>query len=315
MDKDWLKFHRLSGYASFLLLAVMLSYALIIVFFGPQPVDARSYFNLARQGPVKALLVSVLNVPIALSAYFFIFLSLWKLLKDIDAQGVVVPVEELDLVDAKEMEGLKAALDSSDEPWLRLLNEHLYELKRRTHSITKLSTKGDRPQEQIDEWNTAVDTLEKNCNCYIKRNRFPTQGDRYGLLLKEHLVKILPSPLQGLGEEQLHAMKEERRQQGQQLKQAMAAFIGKAKSLSEDYHSFMAQHCVLNEKKAEVCAIFAKGRELYLGRQWDGAIAEFKKGLALVADDGPCLKFIERCEKFKKNPPGEDWDGTWEANW
>lgn len=238
-----------------------------------------------------------------------------KLLSDVDAQGLVVPVEDLDMVDAKELEGLQAALDSSDEDWLRLLNEHLYELKRRTHSVTKLSEKGDLDQGQIDEWNTSIDTLEKNCNCYIKRNRFPREGDRYGLLLKDHLVKILPDPLQGLSDEQLQALMEERKQQEQQLKQAMAAFVEKAKPLSEDYHHFMAQHCLLDEQKEEVCGIFAEGRDLYLNRKWDEAIALFEKGLQLVEDDGPCLKFIERCEEFKKNPPEEGWDGTWEADW
>ena len=238
-----------------------------------------------------------------------------KLLSDVDAQGLKVSVEELDMVDAKELEGLQAALDSSGEDWLKLLNEHLYELKRRTHSVTKLTEKGGIEQLQIDEWNTSIDTLEKNCNCYIKRNRFPREGDRYGLLLKGHLVKILPKPLQGLGEEELQTMEEERRQQEQKLKQAMTAFIEKAKPLSEDYHQFMAQHCLLDEKKEEVCEIFAKGRELYLDRQWDEAIAQFQKGLELVEDDGPCLKFIERCEMFKGSPPEEGWDGTWEADW
>ncbi|MFA6508298.1 MAG: DUF4386 family protein [Treponemataceae bacterium] len=84
MDTDWRNFHRLSGYASFLLLALMIAYAVIIAFLGPQPTDALSYFNLARQSPIKALLVSDLNIPIALTAYFFIFLSLWKILNELN---------------------------------------------------------------------------------------------------------------------------------------------------------------------------------------------------------------------------------------
>lgn len=238
-----------------------------------------------------------------------------KLLEDVDAQGVVVPVAELDLVDAKELELLQAALESSEEAWLRLLNEHLYELKRRTHSVGKITERGGVDQLQLDEWNTAIDTLEKNCNCYIKRNRFPREGDNYGMYLKAHLVKILPEPLQGLSDEELKTLDEERTGQVQKLKQAMLAFIEKAKPLAEDYQKFMAGHCVMDEKKAEVCEIFAKGRELYLDRRWDEAMAEFEKGLAIVEDDGPCLKFIERCETFKKSPPEEDWDGTWEADW
>lgn len=84
MEKDWQNFHRMSGYTSFFLLTIMIAYAIVVVFLGPQPTDTLSYFNLARQSPIKALLISDLNVPIALSAYFFIFLSLWKILKDLN---------------------------------------------------------------------------------------------------------------------------------------------------------------------------------------------------------------------------------------
>jgi class 3 adenylate cyclase len=234
-------------------------------------------------------------------------------LANIDAQGIKVTLEELDLVDRRELEGLMKARDNAKEDWLKILNGYLVELKLRTHAVNRF---GDRmPQTDIDELLTAIDTLEKNCNCYIKRNKFPSANDRYGQDLRQHLVSVLPNPSQGLSDEQVEKMKLELKALAEKIKQAIHQFIVKAKTMAPDYHVMMAEHGVLSQTKREVCEIFAKGRELYLKRQWDEAIALFKQGLAMVPDDGPCMKFIDRCEKFKKSPPEDDWKGVWIADW
>ena len=174
---------------------------------------------------------------------------------------------------------------------------------------------GKMPQPEIDEILTSIDTLEKNCNCYIKRNRFPTPEDRYGNIFKDRLMSIIPNPDQGLDEAKIDQLKTEQSGLEQKVKQTMMAFIEKAKPLSESYHEMMSLHCLITEDKQKVCDIFTEGRELYLKQQWDEAIAKFDAGLELVADDGPCMKYTERCNDFKKNPPKEGWDGVWEADW
>ena len=64
---------------------------------------------------------------------------------------------------------------------------------------------------------------------------------------------------------------------------------------------------------------FERARQLYLKQAWDAAIDKFREAnsyLAVDVDhpDGPCELFIERCEEFKKNPPAEDWDGSWKMD-
>jgi adenylate cyclase len=65
--------------------------------------------------------------------------------------------------------------------------------------------------------------------------------------------------------------------------------------------------------------IFEAGRKLYEAQKWDEAIAKFKEAapkLAFTPDqpDFPCDMYVERCEEFKKNSPGADWDGSWEMH-
>jgi adenylate cyclase len=67
---------------------------------------------------------------------------------------------------------------------------------------------------------------------------------------------------------------------------------------------------------SDVINHFEKGLELYFKQKWDAAKKEFKAGLAMrkekgKEDDGPSKAFIERCDYFKKHPPGKGWDGVW----
>ncbi|MCC7442846.1 MAG: adenylate/guanylate cyclase domain-containing protein [Bdellovibrionales bacterium] len=71
------------------------------------------------------------------------------------------------------------------------------------------------------------------------------------------------------------------------------------------------------EYSAEGLQAFEKGRALYLKRQWDDAIAEFKKANQLLrpsadSTDETSMMYMERCETFKQSPPDADWDGSWE---
>ena len=56
---------------------------------------------------------------------------------------------------------------------------------------------------------------------------------------------------------------------------------------------------------------FQHGLQFYKEQKWDEAITRFKQTLELVPDDPPSKIYIERCEAFKDNPPGEDWDGVY----
>ena len=56
---------------------------------------------------------------------------------------------------------------------------------------------------------------------------------------------------------------------------------------------------------------FKSGLVKYRQQKWDDAMGEFKEVLALNDHDKAAKMYIERCEHFIANPPGEDWDGVW----
>lgn len=65
------------------------------------------------------------------------------------------------------------------------------------------------------------------------------------------------------------------------------------------------------EQVREVVGLFELGLARYRQKDWDGAIAQFSKGLLILPEDIPSKIFIERCELLKSQDPGQDWDGVW----
>jgi adenylate cyclase len=56
---------------------------------------------------------------------------------------------------------------------------------------------------------------------------------------------------------------------------------------------------------------FRDGLALYRRRAWDRAIARFEEVLLLNPGDELCRLYIDRCTLFRREPPGDDWDGGW----
>ncbi len=56
---------------------------------------------------------------------------------------------------------------------------------------------------------------------------------------------------------------------------------------------------------------FSEGLSSYRAAQWDVAIKSFRKALSLNPADSLSATYIERCERMKKKPPGDQWDGVW----
>ncbi|MDA9951140.1 adenylate/guanylate cyclase domain-containing protein [Oligoflexaceae bacterium] len=59
---------------------------------------------------------------------------------------------------------------------------------------------------------------------------------------------------------------------------------------------------------------FGLAREAYRSRKWTEAEKLFLECLALKADDGPSLKYLERIAFFKETPPSHNWDGVYRFN-
>ena len=61
---------------------------------------------------------------------------------------------------------------------------------------------------------------------------------------------------------------------------------------------------------------FEQGLDHYYKQEWDYAIKNFKEAESLEdhfvsRNTTPSNIYIDRCEMFKENPPGEKWDGVW----
>lgn len=67
---------------------------------------------------------------------------------------------------------------------------------------------------------------------------------------------------------------------------------------------------MVTEEKKKVVEIYNKGLALYKQRKWDEAISAFQQALTIDPKDGPSVLYLDRAEKFKQDPPPEDWDGV-----
>jgi len=56
---------------------------------------------------------------------------------------------------------------------------------------------------------------------------------------------------------------------------------------------------------------FKSGLVKYRQQKWNDAKGEFGEVLALNDHDKAAKMYIERCDHFLANPPGQDWDGVW----
>jgi adenylate cyclase len=64
------------------------------------------------------------------------------------------------------------------------------------------------------------------------------------------------------------------------------------------------------EQLTTVAGLFTEGLHLYRRQQWDEAVAKFERVLELRPDDTPSKTFVERCQRFRAEPPGADWNGV-----
>ncbi|TFB12471.1 adenylate/guanylate cyclase domain-containing protein [Candidatus Marinimicrobia bacterium MT.SAG.4] len=90
--------------------------------------------------------------------------------------------------------------------------------------------------------------------------------------------------------------------------------MGKSKSV--DTVEIMDYKDGLSDAQLEMRVHYQQGIEYYTRQNWDDAIAEFNKSNKMEdAFEGrptnPSRVYLERCEYFKRNPPGSDWDGSW----
>jgi adenylate cyclase len=78
----------------------------------------------------------------------------------------------------------------------------------------------------------------------------------------------------------------------------------------------VARQGQLSEPQVHMHALYHQGLQLYRQQLWDEAQAVFTESEKLEEvfpkrPTNPSRVYLERCEFFKANPPGADWDGAW----
>lgn len=64
----------------------------------------------------------------------------------------------------------------------------------------------------------------------------------------------------------------------------------------------------------EIAREYEKGLKMYKIQNWVTAMEYFQKVIDAIPEDFIAKMYMERCENFMKNPPGEGWDGSIELD-
>jgi len=68
----------------------------------------------------------------------------------------------------------------------------------------------------------------------------------------------------------------------------------------------------LTPTQVELRTHYCEGLAAYRARHWEGARRAFAAALESVPNDGPSVTFIKRIDGLIANPPGDEWDGSWQ---
>src|SRR5580704_10710500 len=82
-------------------------------------------------------------------------------------------------------------------------------------------------------------------------------------------------------------------------------------SQPQTVYEVMGRKDTLTPQQTLACAHYAAGLAAYRARLWDEARAAFTDALKAASDDGPSISLLARVADFERNPPPENWDGSW----
>ncbi|MGC9976183.1 MAG: adenylate/guanylate cyclase domain-containing protein, partial [Syntrophales bacterium] len=87
----------------------------------------------------------------------------------------------------------------------------------------------------------------------------------------------------------------------------LVSVVGSTKGIK--IYELLGEKKNTGEQEIQVAELCTNGLELYLRRQWNEAIAPYKKVLELIPGDQPAIIMLERCKLYLENPPPHDWTG------
>ena len=85
--------------------------------------------------------------------------------------------------------------------------------------------------------------------------------------------------------------------------------VVKGKLIPITVYELLAKKGEIVGEQSKVREHFTDGINFYWDREWDKAIKKFGDAIAVNGEDPPSKIFIERCEIYKVNPPGDNWQG------
>ncbi|MEO5330869.1 MAG: adenylate/guanylate cyclase domain-containing protein [Magnetococcus sp. YQC-5] len=77
-------------------------------------------------------------------------------------------------------------------------------------------------------------------------------------------------------------------------------------------YQLMGHKGKITPKQQEMRRCYMDGLALYKQRDYQAAINRFQAALNIIADDGPSLTYLERCQEYLSHPPPADWDGVFQ---
>lgn len=85
----------------------------------------------------------------------------------------------------------------------------------------------------------------------------------------------------------------------------------KGKSLPIRIYEVVCRKDEITEQRLKMVQTFEAGLKLYREQQWTDAVSLFRTSEKLGPDDPASRMYIERCEEYRKHPPGKAWDGVY----
>ena len=97
------------------------------------------------------------------------------------------------------------------------------------------------------------------------------------------------------------------------LTRELGRFLLKGKIESISIYELVCRKEESNDQQRIKCMTFAKVLDPFRKGYWkeaEEAIEKFQESIKSYGKDGPSLFFLDLCQKYMKNPPGEPWDGV-----
>jgi len=82
-------------------------------------------------------------------------------------------------------------------------------------------------------------------------------------------------------------------------------------SQPQTVYDVMGRNDALTPQQTLLRERYAAGLAAYRAQRWDEARAAFTEALKAASDDGPSISLLARVADFERNPPPENWDGSW----